>query len=168
MGAALQSEGVAVGVPAESLMRMTKDAEVRRAVTNGRLCLCTPFKPTASFSVANAMGRNKVIYALSRATLVVASDHETGGTWAGALESLRQSIAPVLVWTGEGAGPGNRVLVERGGQDVSDIQQVKGPFHSSCVGHQKPLETGLAIRKHSVRGRKMAKKMAHGRGGACL
>lgn len=145
MGAALQSEGVAVGVPAESLMRMTKDAEIRRAVTNGRLCLCTPFKPTAGFSVANAMGRNKVIYALSRATLVVASDHETGGTWAGALESLRQSIAPVLVWNGEGAGPGNRVLVERGGQDVSDVQEVMALASAVAPPAFEPSQLRLGV-----------------------
>jgi predicted Rossmann fold nucleotide-binding protein DprA/Smf involved in DNA uptake len=124
MGAALEHDGLAVGVLADSLVRATRDVEARQAVTDGRLCLCTPYKPTAGFSVASAMGRNKIIYALSRGTLVVASDHDTGGTWAGAREALRQSSAPVLVWTGEGAGPGNQPLVELGGLAVADAAAV--------------------------------------------
>lgn len=121
MGAALEAGGTAVGVLAESLVRMTRDPEVRRAVTDGRLCLCTPYKPTAPFSTANAMGRNKLIYALSKATLVVAAAAETGGSWSGAVEAIRQATAPVLVWTGPGAGPGNPLLSQRGGIDVGRL-----------------------------------------------
>src|SRR6266508_2406999 len=84
MTASLDAGGSAVGVLADSLTRMTRDPEVRQAACDGRLCLCTPYKPTAGFSVANAMGRNKLIYALSKATLVVAADATKGGTWAGA------------------------------------------------------------------------------------
>jgi predicted Rossmann fold nucleotide-binding protein DprA/Smf involved in DNA uptake len=83
--------------------------------------LITPYKPTAGFTVANAMGRNKLIYALSEATLVVACDTDKGGTWSGAVEALRQDISPVLVWTGAGAGAGNRALIERGALPVDDI-----------------------------------------------
>jgi predicted Rossmann fold nucleotide-binding protein DprA/Smf involved in DNA uptake len=93
-------------------------------IADGHVCFCTPYKPTASFSVASAMGRNKVIYALSAATLVVASDLDKGGTWAGAVESLKQAIAPVLVWTGAGAGSGNGRLVELGATPVDDIDSV--------------------------------------------
>jgi predicted Rossmann fold nucleotide-binding protein DprA/Smf involved in DNA uptake len=121
MGAALEAGGTAVGVLAESLVRMTRDPEVRRAVTDGRLCLCTPYKPTAPFNVANAMGRNKLIYALSKATLVVAAAAETGGSWSGAVEAIRQATAPVLVWTGPGAGTGNPLLSQRGGIGVGRL-----------------------------------------------
>lgn len=121
MGAALEADGVVVGVLADSLVRATRDPDVRRAIADGHVCFCTPYKPTAGFSVANAMGRNKVIYALSTATLVVASDLDKGGTWAGAVESLKQAIAPVLVWAGDGGGPGNPRLVELGGTRVDDI-----------------------------------------------
>ena len=121
MSTALEAGGTVVGVLADSLARMTRDVEVRRAVADGRLCLCTPYKPTAGFSVANAMGRNKLIYALSRATLVVAADAEQGGTWAGAAEALRRSTAPVIVWTGAGAGTGNALLVGRGATGLDDL-----------------------------------------------
>ncbi|HZA81910.1 MAG TPA: DNA-processing protein DprA [Actinomycetes bacterium] len=121
MAAALDAGGTAVGVLADSLVRMTRGPEVRRAVTDGRLCLCTPYKPTAPFSIANAMGRNKLIYALSKATLVVAAAAETGGSWAGAVEAIRQATAPVLVWTGPGAGSGNPLLSQRGGIGVGRL-----------------------------------------------
>lgn len=121
MNAAVESGGAAVGVLADSMLRTTRDSEVRRAITDGAVCLCTPYKPSAGFSVANAMGRNKLIYALSAATFVVASEAEKGGTWAGAVEALRSSIAPVLVWTGPGAASGNSRLVSQGARGVGSI-----------------------------------------------
>jgi predicted Rossmann fold nucleotide-binding protein DprA/Smf involved in DNA uptake len=124
MLAALEAGGVAVGVLADSLTRTTRDAEVRRAVSEGSLCLCTPYNPPAGFSVANAMGRNKLIYALSRATVVVAADFDKGGTWAGAVEALRRRTTPVLVWTGPGAGVGNPRLVERGAVELTRIEEL--------------------------------------------
>ena len=145
MTAALAADGVAVGVLADSLARTTRDADVRRWVTDGRLCLCTPYKPTAGFSVANAMGRNKVIYALSRATLVVTSDVEKGGTWAGAVEALRQRIAPVLVWAGDGQGPGNGPLIERGGQPVQEIDSVIDIATSTEPPRPGPAQLQLGV-----------------------
>ncbi len=124
MLAVLAAGGRAVGVLADSLTKATRDPDVRRAVADGCLCLCTPYNPTAGFTVANAMGRNKVIYALSQATVVVAADLDKGGTWAGAVEALRRRNAPVLVWTGEGAGEGNPRLVERGAVGIERISQL--------------------------------------------
>lgn len=121
MNAAVDAGGRAVGVLAESLTRLVRDADTRRAITDGSLCLITPYKPSAGFSVALAMGRNKLVYALSTATLVVTTDHEKGGTWAGAVESLRQRYAPVLVWAGAGAGKGNEPLIDRGGVPVREV-----------------------------------------------
>jgi predicted Rossmann fold nucleotide-binding protein DprA/Smf involved in DNA uptake len=121
---ALDAGGLAVGVLADSLTRAARDPDVRRAVGDGRLCLCTPYNPTAGFTVANAMGRNKVIYALSQATLVVAADLDKGGTWAGAVEALRQRSAAVLVWTGDGAGEGNPGLVERGATGLERVSEL--------------------------------------------
>lgn len=121
MTATLGAGGRVVAVLADSLSRVLRDAEVRRAIGEGTLCVCTPYKPTAGFTVANAMGRNKIVYGLSRATLVVAAEPESGGTWAGAVEALRQGIAPVLAWTGPGAGPGNPALVDLGAVALDDV-----------------------------------------------
>jgi predicted Rossmann fold nucleotide-binding protein DprA/Smf involved in DNA uptake len=145
MASALEADGSAVGVLAESLLRLTRDIDVRRAVGDRRLCLCSPYKPTAGFTVANAMGRNKIIYALSKATLVVAADAEKGGTWAGALEALRQRTAPVIAWTGAGSREGNHLLSKRGAvslEAVSDLFPLPdlGPMPSSEQPHQLALE----------------------------
>jgi predicted Rossmann fold nucleotide-binding protein DprA/Smf involved in DNA uptake len=124
MGAALAAGGATVGLLAESLVKRLQESEARRAVHDDRLCLATPYKPDAGFRVATAMGRNKLIYALSDITLVVASDHDTGGTWAGATEALRRGFGPLAVWQGDGAGEGNDALIERGGRPIDDVSQL--------------------------------------------
>ena len=124
MVAALEAGGVGVRVLADSLMRTVRDPLARRAVGEGRLCLCTPYNPSAGFSVPNAMGRNKLIYALSQATMVVAADADRGGTWAGAVEALRRRTAPVVVWADEGAGDGNARLVALGATPAHRISDL--------------------------------------------
>jgi predicted Rossmann fold nucleotide-binding protein DprA/Smf involved in DNA uptake len=136
MGAALKAEGRVIGLPADSLERLLKDHSVVEGLEAGRLCLATPYAPSAGFSVGGAMGRNKLIYGLSQVTLVVTSDDGAGGTWAGAVEALQRSFAPVAVWTGPGAGPGNPKLVRKGAVAVESAAEVL----SVCRPHQAPEE----------------------------
>lgn len=124
MNAALDEGGFVVGVLADSLLRTLRDPDLRRAIVDEQACMCTPYVPTAGFSVANAMGRNKLIYALSNATLVVRADRETGGTWAGAVEAQRQQFGAVLVWTGDGGGHGNRALTEIGATAIPCLDRL--------------------------------------------
>ena len=124
MTAALDAGGSAVGVLADSLSRQVTKPPVRRAILEGRLCLCTPYKPSAGFSVANAMGRNRLIYTLSDLALVVASDNEHGGTWEGAVEAIRSRLTDVVIWEGPGAGPGNAALIALGGRPAGSVADV--------------------------------------------
>lgn len=112
MEAALQARGTAVGVLADSLEKAARryQAELRR----GDLCLVTPYNPDAGFTVGAAMGRNRLIYCLADYALVVASNVETGGTWAGATEALRNGWVPVFVLEHEDMPEGNRLLLQRG------------------------------------------------------
>jgi predicted Rossmann fold nucleotide-binding protein DprA/Smf involved in DNA uptake len=144
---AFQRDGTAVGVPADALDKRLRDPDTRRAVTSGRVCLVTPYKPSAGFSVANAMGRNKLIYALARVTLVVTTSLESGGTWSGATEALSRSIAPVAVWIGQGAGPGNERLVRLGGIAIEAVQELAGEWTGDgSVSEQEPAgQLGLGI-----------------------
>lgn len=121
---AVEAGGVVVGVPAEGISRASRSAEIRRRVHAGELCIVSPYAPDAPFRAANAMGRNKIVYALSRVTFVVAADDGTGGTWAGAKEAIERRYAPVAVWVGAGAQDGNHALVERGAIAVSDPSQL--------------------------------------------
>jgi predicted Rossmann fold nucleotide-binding protein DprA/Smf involved in DNA uptake len=124
MNAAHQVDGRVVGIMADSLVRTIDKAETRRALVGGNTVLATPYGPEAPFSVGNAMGRNKLIYALSTVTLVVASDKDEGGTWAGAVEALRGGFGRIAVWRGSGEGPGNAHLVRRGGLPINAIDQL--------------------------------------------
>jgi predicted Rossmann fold nucleotide-binding protein DprA/Smf involved in DNA uptake len=115
MGAALEAGGRVVGVLADGLERAVRAPANRAAIADGRLTLLTPYSPKAPFNVGAAMGRNKLIYALADHALVVASDAETGGTWAGATEALKAGWVPVYVCDGPDFRDGNAQLLRRGG-----------------------------------------------------
>jgi hypothetical protein len=100
MAGALDAGGVVIGVPAEGITKVSRSADIRRRVHAGELCIASPYAPDAPFRAGNAMGRNKIIYALSQVTFVVSSDVGSGGTWAGAKEALERRFARVAVWTG--------------------------------------------------------------------
>ena len=59
MDAAFAAGGTVIGILAESLTRKLKRPDVRRAVYDGNVAMCTPYSPDAPFSAGNAMGRNK-------------------------------------------------------------------------------------------------------------
>jgi predicted Rossmann fold nucleotide-binding protein DprA/Smf involved in DNA uptake len=70
------------------------------------------------------MGRNKIIYGLSRLAFVVATDEGSGGTWTGANEALDRGFAPVAVWAGAGAKDGNQALIRRGATAVDELHEL--------------------------------------------
>jgi len=126
MAGALDAGGVVVGVPAEGITRASRNAEVRRRVHDGELCIASPYAPSSPFRAGNAMGRNKIVYALSRVTFVVSSDKDSGGTWAGAKEALARNYSHVAVWVGPGSKEGNEALVGRGATPVTDVPTLFG------------------------------------------
>src|SRR5213594_4019382 len=107
---------------ADSLERTVRQPDVRQFILEGRLALITPYVPTAGFSVGAAMGRNKLIYGLADYGVVVSSEFQTGGTWAGATEALKAGWRPVFVRTGDGVPQGNRELVKLGAQSIPDTE----------------------------------------------
>jgi len=115
MGAAIAAGGSAAGLLADSLEKAMRAADARAAIEEGQLVLATPYSPHASFNVGMAMARNKLIYALADYGLVIASDAEKGGTWAGAEEVLKAGWVPVFVVEGTNVPDGNRLLLKRGG-----------------------------------------------------
>lgn len=141
MATAFQSEGSVVGVLADSLSKRIRDADTRRAILDGRVTLISQQKPDLGFTVGGAMGRNKTIYALSEVTFIVASDLETGGTWAGATEALKHGYGKVAVWSGPGEGTGNAELIRQGGHPVDDVSQLI----DLCADPDAKVETVDAI-----------------------
>ena len=96
MLASLNNGNTAIGVLTDSLFKASASGQWRQALKEKRLVLISPFFPEGRFTPANAMARNKYIYLLSQATVVVTSG-ETGGTWKGAVENLKKNWVPLLV-----------------------------------------------------------------------
>lgn len=97
MNAALDVGGKVTGVLAGNLERTSMRREHRDLLLAGRLVLVSPYDPCAGFNVGHAMQRNKTIYALADAALVINAATDRGGTWAGAVEQLRKYPTPVYV-----------------------------------------------------------------------
>ncbi len=111
--AALEAGGTAVAFLADSMLRKLKHAKTIQAVQEGRLLLLSSVNPEAGFSAGIAMMRNRYIYAQSDATVVVKSDYNKGGTWAGAVDNLKHHWAATLCRDHK-AYPGNKALLEQG------------------------------------------------------
>lgn len=115
MLAALEVGGTVIGVIADSLVKASVKSKYRTGIREGRLTLISPYNPEAGFSVGNAMGRNKYIYALSDYALVVSSSVGKGGTWAGATEALEKiKGVPVFVRMEGSNLQGNQELLNKG------------------------------------------------------
>ena len=115
MRGALQAGGRVIGALADSLERLALARDNREFLMNERLVLISAYDPAAGFDIGHAMQRNKIIYALADAALVVSSDYESGGTWAGAIEQLEHlCLVPVYVRSNGDIGKGLKALLRKG------------------------------------------------------
>ncbi len=127
MRGALEAGGQVAGVLADSLERAALNRENRNFLIDGKLVLVSPYDPAAGFNVGHAMQRNKAIYALADAALVVSSDYEKGGTWAGAVEQLeRWRSGPVYVRSNGQAARGLEALKQKGALPWPDPETPEG------------------------------------------
>jgi predicted Rossmann fold nucleotide-binding protein DprA/Smf involved in DNA uptake len=116
MSGALEKEGTVIGVLSDSLLRSAISSKYRKALINGDLVLISSFNPEAGFDVGNAMARNKYIYCLSDASIVIASTKDKGGTWRGAIENLSNKWVPLWVKRTNDNKSGNHNLIAKGGR----------------------------------------------------
>jgi predicted Rossmann fold nucleotide-binding protein DprA/Smf involved in DNA uptake len=131
MRGALEGGGKVCGVLADSLEKTTMNREHRNLLLDGQLVLISPYDPSAGFNVGNAMQRNKLIYALADTSLVVSSDLNKGGTWAGAVEQLdKLKFVPVFIRSTGESSAGLDGLRKKGAlawpnpQDVDSFEDV--------------------------------------------
>ena len=165
MQTALEAGGTTIGILAEDLLKRSVERYARHAIATGRFLLISPYHPSAHFSVATAMSRNKLIYAMADYSLVVSAEYRKGGTWSGAVEELRREHpTPVFVRTGAQVPQGNNQLLNLGAtpwpesigcnslkQQLSEIisekitkvtvasmelRRLEGQRASSCESHQ--------------------------------
>ena len=132
MNGALEAGGRVVGVLPGDLERTVMNREHRNLMLEERLVLVSPFDPSLRFTVAQAMQRNKVIYALAEAGLVVNADFNRGGTWSGAVEQLKKYPVPVFVRSSGDPSAGLEALQDRGARpwpepkDADGIEEILG------------------------------------------
>ena len=115
MFAALEVGGWALGVLAEGLAKTATSGQYRSGLVSDHLTLVSPYDPDSRWFAYAAMDRNKLLYGLSDAALVVASSADSGGTWAGATEALQHGRVKVFVKTTGILAPGNPKLARMGG-----------------------------------------------------
>ena len=115
---ALAADGTVIGVLADKLLQHCSSAKYRKYLMKNDLVLISPFYPEAGFNVGNAMQRNKYIYCLADAGLVVHSGIK-GGTWTGAKENLKKGWVPLWVKETQDEEAGNKAIVADGAAWVS-------------------------------------------------
>lgn len=141
---AIDAEGTVIGILSDSLLRMSASQQYRKALLQKNLVLISPYFPEATFSVGNAMGRNKFIYCLANHAIVVHSGRD-GGTWNGALENLKKQWVPLWVKRSDDNQSGNYELVNQGGRWLPDnilsegIAQLDTPSHKQQTREELPL-----------------------------
>ncbi len=119
---ALEAGGNVACVLCDSLERRALQRDNRSYLKDGHLLLLSPYDPLAGFNAGHAMQRNKYIYALSDAGLVMNSDYNRGGTWAGAIEQL-EKLKLVTVYVranGSDVGTALHELIKRGAERWPD------------------------------------------------
>jgi predicted Rossmann fold nucleotide-binding protein DprA/Smf involved in DNA uptake len=117
---ALNDGGTALGVMADGLLKASTSAKFRSKIMSGDLVLVTPFNPEAGFNVGNAMARNRYIYCLADAAVVISSTTGKGGTWNGAMEDLKAGWVPLWVSKSSNPKSGNSDLVNKGASWLPD------------------------------------------------
>ncbi len=149
MRGALEAGGKVSGVLADSLERTSMNREHRNLLLDGQLVLISPYDPSAGFNVGHAMQRNKLIYALADASLVVSSDLDKGGTWAGAIEQLdKLKFVPVYIRSTGEMSAGLEALRSKGAipwPNPQDTSAFEGVFDAAMPTPIATPQPGLAL-----------------------
>ena len=121
---------------ADSLMRKIKEPRTNQAIRDGQLLVLSTAIPEAGFNTGMAMSRNKYIYASSVATIVIKSDFNKGGTWAGAIEAIRHAWTAVFCWENK-EYIGNIQIIKKGAIPL------RNKFNNEISCPVKPIQLSL-------------------------
>ncbi len=120
---ALNHGGKVVVFLADNIKEKIKDSFILQNIWDENLVIFSHVSPyakkTRTSFVSAAMERNKFIYAMSVGTAVVRSDLNKGGTWSGAVDTLKHGWSYVYVWENRDY-PGNMKLIEMGAMPLDD------------------------------------------------
>lgn len=118
---AFNQGGEYVSFLADSLGAKIKKKDVRERLMTNRILLLSALKPDVGFSVGSAMNRNKYVYSMSDCTFIINSDYNKGGTWAGAIENLKNGWVKSIVI--DSKSKGNQALKGKG---IVSIKETAG------------------------------------------
>ncbi|MER5434075.1 DNA-processing protein DprA [Streptomyces sp. NPDC002588] len=121
--AALRSGGATVIVLAEGFDHFKVKKVFAEEFDTERLLVVSQFPPAQPWLAHGAMTRNRIIYGLSRA-LVVVEAGERGGTLAAGEGALRMGRPVFVLNFGQETPPGNKILLEKGGYPVGSRESL--------------------------------------------
>lgn len=146
----MKNSGYAVLFVPDNIITKVRDPFIRKNIMDNRILVYSHVLPFASKTrnsfVSSAMERNKFIYAMSTATVVVRSDKDKGGTWAGVTESIKHKWSYVYVWDNKDYD-GNQALIQIGAVPLADDGKVlkraecRNDFHEVNDNKQEGFKT---------------------------
>lgn len=149
MRGASESGGKVIGVLAENLEKTVMSRMERNQLRNGSLTLVSAYDPSSGFNIGHAMQRNKLIYALADSSLVVNSDLNKGGTWAGAVEQLEKfNFVPVFIRSTGEPSAGLDGLQRKGAllwPNPESVDSFERVFNVTTSTSEPPLEANPVL-----------------------
>lgn len=121
--AALRSHGRTVIVLAEGINHFRIKRDFKADFDPDRVLVVSQFPPSQPWGAYAAMDRNRVIFGLSKA-LVVIEAGEKGGTLAAGEGALKIGRPLLVLDFGQETPAGNKKLLAAGGQPVSSVDQL--------------------------------------------
>lgn len=148
MLSSLEKGNTSLGIIADNLLLASVNAQWRKYLKSNQLALITPFYPESKFTPANAMQRNKYIYLLSRATIVVCATESTkskkSGTFEGAKENLKNNWVPLLVSDHKKPLPqGNSILLVQSNVTKISLDMPIEQLHKLVAGENSQADDGV-------------------------
>jgi DNA processing protein len=125
---ALASGGTTTVVLAEGALHFRVKREIRDVWEDSKVLVLSQFLPSVPWSVHNAMERNRIICALSRAMLLIEARNRSGSMAAGR-ECLKMRI-PLFAAVYEGSpetAEGNREILAAGGKPLYKKRSTNAP-----------------------------------------
>ncbi len=144
LNSCIENGGQAILFVPDNITAKIRESFIRKNIIDNKILVYSHVSPlavkTRNTFVSSAMERNKYIYAMSKATVVVRSDERKGGTWSGATETLKHKWSVVYVRDNKEYS-GNQSLIKLGAIPLDDDGRVcKGISNNVQIEEQEKKE----------------------------
>ncbi|MVU76005.1 hypothetical protein GPX89_01955 [Nocardia sp. ET3-3] len=121
--AALENGGATILVLAEGIDHFRVKRDLSPHFDPERVLVISQFHPGQPWATHAAMTRNRLIFGLGMALIVIEAG-ERGGTLAAGQEALKRGRPVVVVNFGDDAPPGNRILIQAGARAATSRREL--------------------------------------------